>query len=452
MNEEQSGSRGFFATCFPTRAALGLALTVCVFVPVLLVALQTAQNPKFSPIDEAAHWDYVKRVAGGSVPRMGLLLEQSTLREEVCRGTALEGLVVPKCRTPVLKASSFPGGGQQYEAQQPPTYYALTVPVRWLGHDVFGFSDVGATRAGGYVWLPLGLLALWCAGLVLGLSPSQVGSGVLLIATAPLVIYSSSVVSNDVPAIFAGGFVALLAALAYRRPGKWVTPVLATSAFFVVSIKATNLFPIVAVATLFALRQWTGRDGQTPLVTLVRSWLADGGALLLGGLAAAVAWVVVNRALALVDPRTLLVFGVLRVHPVPPGVVLREALAFLGPLTDSFVSPGTLGNNLQLTLETLLKFLLLAAALSALFVTPRRWPHVLGLISLGMLLAGGFAFGIGLRQTYNIDPGLSGRYGLAMVPLLVLVLVASVRGHWAERGVWTLGGLMLVANLVALTV
>jgi hypothetical protein len=77
---------------------------------------------------------------------------------------------------------------------------------------------------------------------------------------------------------------------------------------------------------------------------------------------------------------------------------------------------------------------------------------VLGLISLGTLLAGGFAFGIGLRQTYSIDPGLSGRYGLAMVPLLVLVLVASVRGRWAERGVWTLGGLMLVANLVALTV
>jgi hypothetical protein len=450
VNDKQSTSRGFFATCFPTRVALGLALTVCVFVPVLLVALQTAQNPKFSPIDEAAHWDYAKRVAGGSVPRMGQVLEQSTLREEACRGTALEGLVVPKCRTPVLKASSFPGGGQQYEAQQPPTYYALTVPVRWLGHDVFGLSDLGATRAGGYLWLPLGLLALWCAGLVLGLSPSQVGSGVLLIATAPLVIYSSSVVSNDVPAIFAGGFVALLAALAYRRPGKWVAPVLAMSAFFVVSIKATNLFPIVAVATLFALRRWTGRDGQTP-VALVRSWLADGGALLLGGLAAALAWVVVNRALALVNPSDLLVFGVLRTHPVTPGVILREALTFLGPLTDSFVSPGTLGNNVQLTLEALLKFLLLAAALSALFVTPRRWAHALGLISFGTLLAGGVAFGEGLHVTYNIDPGLSGRYGLAMVPLLVLVLVASVRGHWAERGTWALGALMLLANLVALT-
>ncbi len=451
MNDKQPASRGFFATCFPTRAALGLALTVCVFVPVLLVALQTAQNPKFSPIDEAAHWDYVKRIAGGSVPRMGQLLEQGTLREQSCRETALGGLVVPDCRTAVLRASNFPGGGQQYEAQQPPTYYALTVPVRWLGHDVLGFSDVGATRAGGYLWLPLGLLALWCAGLVLGLSPSPVGSGVLLIATAPLVIYASSVVSNDVPAIFAGGLVALLAALAYRHPGKWVTPVLATSAIFVVSIKATNLFPIVAIAILFALQRWTGRDGQTAVITLVRSWLADGGALLLGGVAAALAWVVVNRSLALVNPRDLLVFGVLRIHPVGPGVILREALTFLGPLTDSFVSPGTLGNNLQVTLEALLKFLLLAAALSALFVTPRRWAQALGLISVGALLAGGFAFGEGLHRTYNIDPGLSGRYGLAMVPLLVLVLVASVRGRWAERGIWTLGAVMLLANLVALT-
>jgi hypothetical protein len=223
------------------------------------------------------------------------------------------------------------------------------------------------------------------------------------------------------------------------------------SAFFVVSIKATNLFPIIAVATLFALRRWIGRDGQTPVTALVRSWLADGGALLLGGVAAALAWVVVNRALALVNPRDLLVFGVLRIHPVTPGVILREALTFLGPLTDSYVSPGTLGNNVQVTLEALLKFLLLAAGLSALFVTPRRWPHALGLISLGTLLAGGIAFGEGLHQTYSIDPGLSSRYGLAMVPLVVLVLIASVRGRWAERGVWTLGALMLVANLVALT-
>jgi hypothetical protein len=270
------------------------------------------------------------------------------------------------------------------------------------------------------------------------------------IATAPLVIYSSSLVSNDVPAIFAGGLVALVAALAYRSPGRWVAPVLAGSAFFVVSIKTTNLFAVVAVAALFALRRWIGRGGQTSVVALVRSWLADGGSLLLGGVAAALVWVVVNRGLALVNPRDLAVFNVLRAHPVTPASILRESVTLLGPLTDSFVSPGTLGNNLQQTLQALLKYLLLGAGLSALFVTPRRWPHALGFIALVTLLAGGFAFGAGLRLNYVINPGLSGRYGLSIVPLLILVLAAGVRGRWTGRGIWAFGGLMLTANLAAL--
>jgi hypothetical protein len=442
--------------CFPTRRAVMLALLVCVAVPTTLVALQINDNPKFSPIDEGAHWDYVTRVSHGSVPRIGQNLQPSTLRELSCRQTDLNGLVVPKCTTKHLAAHQFPGFAQQYEAQHPPTYYAITVPLRWVAMHVFGFSDVGGTRLTGILWLVLGLLLLWCAGRVLDLAPEVIGLGALLLATAPVVIYHTAVISNDVPSIFVGSLVALVAALAYKRPGRWMTPALAATGFFAAAIKTTDLFPVAAIAAVFAVQAWTRRPAGAPthavatVKGLVRRWMPDGGALLFGGLLASSIWVLLNHQLALIDPKDIAAFGVLRVRPVGPGTILREVPILLGPVTDSFVSPGTLGGNLQQFVTPLLRFLLIGGALSGLFVSARKWQHWLGLSVVATLLAGGFAFGVGLKLNYDIDPGLSGRYAMSMGPLLVLVVVAAASGKWVIRGLWVFAAASLGITLYAL--
>lgn len=452
MSERTLAVRTFLRTCFPTRGALALALLVCVAVPTTLVALQINENPKFSPIDEAAHWDYVTRIANGSVPRLGETLQQSSLRELTCRETALAGLEVPKCTTKHVNPAKFPGAAEQYEAQHPPTYYALTVPLRWVATDVLGFSDVGGTRLTGILWLVAGLLVLWAAGRVLDLPPPVIGVAVLLLATAPVVIYHSAVISNDVPSVFIGSLVALLGALAYRRPGRW-WPALFAVGFFGAAIKTTNLFAITAVSAAFLVQSWARRPtDESPGIVdsvkgLVRRWMPDGGALLLGGLAAALIWVVVNRQIALIDPKDIVVFGALRTHPVGPQLLLREATTLLGPVTDSFVSPLTLGTDLQLVFVPLLKTLLLAGALSGLFVTARKWNHWLGLTTVVALLVGGALFGLGLKINYDIDPGLSGRYGMSVGPLLVLVLVAGITGKWIVRGLWVFALASLATTL-----
>jgi hypothetical protein len=431
--------------CFPNRGAVVVAIFVCVLAPTVLVALQIHDNPRFSPIDESAHWDYVKRVAGGSVPRIGQHLEPSTLREIVCRGTDLSGLRVPKCTARRLSPRSFPGGGQQYEAQQPPTYYATTVPLRWFGTDVLGMADVTATRAAGILWLTVGLLLLWSAARVAELDIPVIGAGILLLATAPVVIYHTAVISNDVPSILGGSLVALLGALAWKRPGRWTVPVLGITSFFLVAIKTTELFPVTIVAALLLLRAvaegppWDRQRWSTNLKPVARRWLRDGGVLFIGGLAAAVIWIFLNRSLALIDPKQLGAFGILRTHGVSVTLILREAIALLGPTTDSFVSPRTLGTNVQVVLSDLLRFLLIAGALAGLFVSPRRWFHWLGLLILPVLLAGGFLFGLGLRINYAIDPSLSARYALPVAPLMILTLVAAVRGKWVVRGLWAFG-------------
>jgi hypothetical protein len=138
---------------------------------------------------------------------------------------------------------------------------------------------------------------------------------------------------------------------------------------------------------------------------------------------------------------------VLRGQPVSSARILHEVILLLGPTTDSFVSPGTLGQNLQVVLAALLRFLLLGGALAGLFVAPRRWSHWLGLLTVTALLGGGYLFGLGLRINYAIDPSLSARYALPAAPLLILTLIAAVQGRWVIRGLWAFGLVSLAVTL-----
>jgi hypothetical protein len=425
---------------FPTRRTTALALFVCVIVPATLGALQIHRNPMFSPIDEAAHWDYVKRVAGGGIPRMGEKLEPGTLREITCRGTDLHGLefLDKLCSSARLSPRTFPGTAEQYEAQQPPTYYAITVPIRWFDKSVLGLSDVDATRAAGILWLVVGLLLLWLAGSMIGLQPGTLAAAILAMVSAPLVIYHSAIVSNDAASVFAGSLIAFLTARAITRPGRWTTATLGIGAFFVTFIKTTDGLPVGILSALVFAGVWF-RNADKPFKEKVHRWAPTGGALLIGAATAALLWVVINRSIALIEPRDLVTFGVLRGTSVGPDVILREALSLFGPVTDAFASPATLSQNLQQVFATLTKYLLIGVGFSCFFVVPRRWPNVLGLLAFVGLYLGGATFGAGLKLNYDIDPSLAGRYGLAVAPLLVVALAGALKGKWSVRAVWALG-------------
>jgi hypothetical protein len=442
--------RGFLRQCFPTISALILAVLVCIAAPTALISLHIHENPSFSPIDEPAQYDYVNRIAEGSMPRLGQRLLPSTLHQISCVGVALQGGVNPPCPG-TNKASAYIGGGYQYEAQQPPTYYALAVPMRWIAVNVFGLGELTATRELGAFWVSLGLLTLWMAGRVLGLSVKRLAPAILLLACAPVVIYQSSIVSNDAPSIFAGSIVALVAALAWNRPGRWTAPVLASVAFFVTSIKSVDILGPVIVSALFAIMWWDQLDVQ---VTSVRSrlrivwgkWWPNGGALLVGGVVSAVGWLIISRKLSIINPKDLPSFNILRQTPIGVIHIASEAISLLNPLNGSFsafrtAANGTvLGTQNSLDVEAitgpLLQYLFLAAGVGGLFAARRRWSHWLGLLSLFFLVVVGVVLGVGIWHTYNADPGLSGRYGLSAAPLLALALVASVRGRWVIAGLW----------------
>jgi hypothetical protein len=433
----------------PSRGALLIALFVCVVAPATLTWIEIVENPKFSPIDEAAHFDYVDRVARGELPRQGERLLDSTLREVACRKTAFFEVTSPPCDTPRLRYEQF-SSAWQYEAQQPPTYYAITLPLRWTAQNALMIDDeLRATRAANIVLLSIGLILLWTAGRLMAIDPLPLGAALLLLAAAPNVIYAAGTVSNDVTAIPAAGLVAVVAAVAHRRGRAGIPLALFAAGFAATMLKTTNLFPVVTVAALFGVAAISRRAAGEASTTTLRRWLRDGGALLAGGLVAAASWAVLHRSLSLIDLTEEPTFDALRTRPRTFDLVIREAVELLRPLGTGAPAE-TLSHAVQAPLYAALSFLLLGAGLAGLFVSPRRWPHVLGLIAVPLLYLGGVVFGLGLMINYDIDPGLSGRYALSLAPLLILALAASLAGKWSQRTIAAFAAAFFVTMLAAM--
>ena len=445
---------------FPSLAALVIFLLAGVLAPLAIGYLHISHSPQFSMIDEINHYDYVTRLAAGGFPRLGQDIQPSSIRALQCYGLDLPGSTFPHCDAPFTAGdrAAFAATIAQYEAQQPPTYYAVAVPLRWVAIHVFGFRDLTGTRIIGLLWLIAGLFCMWAAGRLLGLSPVLLGAGLLLISTSPVVMDSATIVSNDAADLFAGALIVLLGVLAWRRPWRFMPFTLLLAAFVVTSTKLVGVLPVLAVGVLFGILECirSGRSSWGTPANAVRRWFATGGALITGGILSILAWLVASHSLSVIDPVKVPTWQVLRGQPNGFSDVLREAVTMLAPMTNSFgaIYPGGTAvtitsvrwHNIALVLAYVLTALVLAGALSGLFSSPRRWFHWTGLVTVATLFVGGVALGYSVHYAYKIDASLSGRYGLAMVPLLILGLLAACRGRWVVGGFWAFGVLSLVTT------
>lgn len=445
---------------FPSLTALVVFLLAGVLAPLAVGSFHISHSPQFSEIDEINHYDYITRLAAGGFPRLGQDIQPSSIRALQCHGLDLPGSAIPPCKAPFTTAdrAAFAATITQYEAQQPPTYYAVAVPLRWVAIHIFGFSDLTGTRAIGLLWLVAGLYCLWVAGRMLGLSPGLLGAGLLLIATSPVVMDSATIVSNDAADIFAGALIVLLGVLAWRRPWRFMPLTLFGAAFVLASTKSVAVLPVLAVGVLFGILECTrsGRDPWGSPSHAVRRWLSTGGALIAGGITSVMGWVVASHALSAINPANVPTWQVLRGKPNGFTDVLREAVTMLAPMSNSFgaIYPGgtavtihsTRWYNVAVVLAYLLTALVLAGGLSGLFASPRRWFHWTGLVAVAGLFVGGVALGYSIHYAYKVDSGLSGRYGLGLVPLLVLTLLAASRGKWVLGGIWAFGTFSFVTT------
>jgi len=401
---------------------------VCVVIPVLLVVSTIDRHPRLSPIDEGAHFDYVERIYSRGVPTFGDRFLRSSLREMVCRGTRIEGLVLPACDAKPLLHDYFPGGAYQYEEQQPPLYYAMTAPVAKAAEKVLGVAPLGAMRVVGLLWLIAGLLVLWKTSRILNVAPMPMLATLLAITAAPNVVYYSSLVSNDSAGILFGALAAYLGAVAYTRGKTYLIPAVILGIAAALT-KTSCALPVGVVGLILAAAAILGAGNPSEQRRNMRT---TGLGMMGGAVAGTLLWVIYYRAAATIEPKKLPTFDVLRTGPVNLGNILGQAKSFLAPLTDSYNPFGVWNGEVYGLLATLGMLAIVAGLAAGAYVRERTWWSISGPIVLTSLYVGGVIIGIGIWRAYDINPGVSARYALPMLPLAALILPAGLQRRFGQ--------------------
>lgn len=437
---------------FGSTSTLALVILVCVVIPASFVAMQIHDNPRLGPIDEAQHLDYVMRVSKFEMPRAGQFLTQRDLRIIACT-KIYNPYKPPPCDSPRFNPKAFPGAGYQYEALQPPAYYAATAIMRAVNEHVLGISNyLTSTRLTGIIWLCVGLLLLWFAGRLFEVDRWGMLAALLLLAVAPNVVYYASVVSNDAASVFAGALLALVTGLALARPSRATPWILAGAAFVTVALKTTNLIAVGALALFLLVRQVLEHpDWRSQLRENTVGFLRTGGALVVGGGVSLVGWLLATKALDLVSPTFLARFVG---NPFNGGATIGK---FFGETTAvlSLVTGSTPQNTYNYPIQELFigltAALFLTAGLAGL-VAKRSWSTVLGLSTMVALLAGGLGIGVSVYLSTKNDPQVVSRYALCAAPVLALCIGNGAR-TWIQRlGVTAVAFGMFASTLYAFSI
>jgi hypothetical protein len=450
---------------FPTRQSIVIFLLVCIMSPCVLVGMHLEKNRPFSPIDEPPHYAYVDDLSQGQLPRVGEFFSTELLRTISCVGLQNPwGETIPNCQAQNLTPSQYPsGGGRISEAVQPPLYYASLVPFRWAIGPLLTTGDLLLMRSVNLLWLCGGLAILWCCGRLLGIDAKKIGGVILLVGAAPIVIYYSSIVSNDASAIFAGSFISLIAILYLQKRLPWRHASLFAASFAVGMLKPVFLLPAIAVALVhfLVLLSRTVTQERSNLIqgfrTLFKQWLPFGGILVMGSLSSLTIWTIIEQhrelvtlryACAWMAPGTKAPFGTLIADPLTmwnPFSGSYSALNIYAPGNSSYLLVATAATTVATTV-------FIASGFSGLFVRNRNLSHVVGLVSIVMLYVGGFALDVFSYINCGVNIGAEGRYGLCLVPLLVLSMSSLIDSKWVVRFIWLLAITSICFDGIVMTI
>ena len=434
-----------------------LPLLFCVVLPTAVVGSVVQRHSQFSPIDEQAHFDYVERLYSHGLPAVGDPLMESTLKEIACRGTALPGIVTPPCDSATFTAKDFPGEGFQYEAQQPPLYYAVAAPIAKVMEKVVGLGTVGSARLIGVLLLIGGLLLSWHVAMMMKISRLTSIAGIAVMGLSPTVVYYSAIVNNDSAAVLCGALVCYVAALAHTKQRSYTKYALVVGVICAFT-KSVFILPavIIGLAMVAVSLHSSGGAGVFRSKTQLNLWWQQsltkiyghtGVALVASSVACTFVWTMVVRAYASIPLSELPTFEVLRGTKANLGNVLEEATHLLSPLTGLYHPFQYWNQDVFEFLNTIALVAIVAGCAAGIFVTARQWWAVLGPLVLLGLFIGGIAMGVGFWTIYHFAPTTEPRYALSMVPVLVLILCAGIQRATAQK-VFALGAFAFSAMSV----
>ncbi|MGH2653579.1 MAG: hypothetical protein ACRDHV_04420 [Actinomycetota bacterium] len=411
----------------------------------LLVGLHVKVYRQISPLDEAAHYDYLTKVMSGELLRRGERIGQEALRVASCRGPDLPGLVLPPCMAGVYDPDEFPDRGYNYLHEHLPAYYLITsIPTR--AFLALGFSStLDAARLTGGLWLGLGLIVFWFVAVGLGIGVTQRLVLLVLMAMTPAMLHASATVNDDATSMVAGSLL-ILAALKWERRiwGSWP---LVLAGILAVALKPTNILGVGAVCLYLlgrGIKASSSRDHPRPTR---REYVGSGAAVLAGGFGVLLVWLPIHEAIALssIDPQA----ASFRVPSLTFGDVAGQVPAFVTPILAPLLGPLT-GVELVRVMMLMLHTGLIATSFGAAMLLGRlQRAYSLAVAGAVAALVGGVGLTLGsylLRSGIYI-PLLPHRYALTLLPFLALGLGAAMKRRvplWA-------GGVLAVVSAVATT-
>jgi hypothetical protein len=444
---------------------------VLVAIAMVLPAVHVARYHVLSPIDEVRHVDYAMRITHLELVRLGDKLGQEAMRAEACRGVDLPYQDSP-CRTRHFIPEAFRDAGYQTASAHPPIYYLTVGLVARALVGVGLFHDfVDPARLMGGVFLAAGLVLTYLAGRRLGLRPWVLVAALALLPTTSAVLHAASIVNPDAVALLAGAIV-VFAAVAWEQRrlstvGLGAAGALATGLntvnFLVVAVVAAWLVvrsPAVEAAARRLGRRWSAArppDPERPHATppaatplgLRDRFTTAGLALVTGGVAAGAAWAFVDRVRATIDPAIVPQNRLFAAHGIPPlGVIFApDNFKAWFPPVDGY-EPHYFKTAATTDVQFVITVLVAGAMLAAVLRLARRDSlSVLGTVCTFIALAAAPGLVVVNVIVSNVVVGPEARYGMSLLPVMAIVLAASVRSRAGAR---VLGVFALTATVTVL--
>ena len=395
----------------------------------VLVGLHVRDYTQLSPIDELQHIDSLFKASHGQLVRSGEKFGLEAMRAEACRG--IDSTFKPPPCNATLTPDLFQELGYNTAAIHPPVYYFATAAVASVLVAVHGAPDlVGAGRLVGILWLGLGLALTWFAARRLGASTAARTAVIVMLASAPAVIYYDSIINPDATALFAGALV-LWATLAWEdRDLPAALPLAA--AVLAVSLKAFNLLAVLAVAAYILLRLLPGGADAAR----VRRAVAMAVGMVALAVSAAVAWVEIKGLIAIPGAGTNLMDVRFHVDHLTFVNVLSQLPTFLSPLDHPELAPFML-HPLVLAITPLISLILLAATVGSVLISRRfERTDTLAIATTGLLLLGPTLLVVAVYVTQHAFVGINSRYGFSLLPLMAAITAAALRNRLAVAASW----------------
>ncbi|WP_165065961.1 glycosyltransferase family protein [Marisediminicola senii] len=190
-----------------TRARVTQAVVVAAAAIALLVISVVAGRgyPQITIFDEAVHFDYiVKLVDERTLPTVADTLSPETLREIACRGTETT------CATQ-LQNSDIPVAGVNYVLMYGPIYYGLVALFSAPFSALTGVSLFDSARTATSLLTAIGGVLFLLAALRLGARKGAAVGLLLATATAPLALLQGATISPDSMGLLFAGAICLAA-------------------------------------------------------------------------------------------------------------------------------------------------------------------------------------------------------------------------------------------------